>query len=108
MDPMKTSHRLLLLALTAVVCVRLSEPATGATASVPGTLTAEDLATLRSGDARRLEAALDRGVSVHARDVRGNTPLMLATLHGAHMGGRSLVTRISATGATVSKIELAE
>ncbi|HMS60489.1 MAG TPA: homoserine kinase [Tepidiformaceae bacterium] len=39
---------------------------------------------------------------------RAVSAAMLATLHNAHMGGRSLVTRISATGATVSKIELAE
>jgi ankyrin repeat protein len=97
---MKTSHRLLLLALTAVVCVRLSEPATGATASVPGTLTAEDLATLRSGDARRLETALDRGVSVHARDVRGNTPLMLATLYGDVTAMRLLLRRGAEVDAT--------
>ena len=39
---------------------------------------------------------------------RAVSAAMLQTLQAAHMSGRSLVTRISATGATVSKIELAE
>ncbi len=37
---------------------------------------------LRSGDARQLRAALDRGAPANARDAQGNTPLMFAAVYG--------------------------
>jgi hypothetical protein len=37
---------------------------------------------LRNGDARLIRGALDKGASANARDAKGNTPLMLATVYG--------------------------
>jgi len=50
-------------------------------AEVPS-LDAGYFAALRSGDVSKLRSALDRGASANARDAQGNTPLMLAAIHG--------------------------
>ncbi|MCW5555691.1 MAG: ankyrin repeat domain-containing protein [Verrucomicrobiae bacterium] len=48
----------------------------------PSPINSEFFKVLRSGDARLLRAALDRGTPVNAHDAQGNTPLMLAAVYG--------------------------
>jgi len=63
------------------------------------------LTTLRTGDARQLRSALDRGVDVNARDARGNTPLLHAAVYGDLASVQLLLDRgadVNATNATGS------
>ena len=62
------------------VLARAAIVACGLSACAP---TAGELANaVRRGDAEATRTLLDRGRSIDARDRDGNTPLMLATLHG--------------------------
>jgi len=63
-------------------------------------LTSDFQATLRSGDAAKLRAALDLGASPRARDAMGNTPLMLAAAHGDVACVRLLLERGAEVNAT--------
>lgn len=69
-------------------------------------LSPEHTAVLRSGDARQLRAALDRGLPINGRDAKGNTPLMLAATYGDVASMRLLLERgadvnaANASGAT--------
>lgn len=64
------------------------------------TINPEFLTTLRTGDARQLRAALDRGVEVNARDVRGNTPLLHAAVYGDLASVQLLLDRGADVNAT--------
>src|SRR5580765_2431281 len=57
-------------------------------------------AVLRSGDVSKLHAALDQGASANARDAQGNTPLMLAAIHGGVESLRLLLDRGAEVNAT--------
>lgn len=57
-------------------------------------------AVLRSGDARRLREALDGGASAEARDEKGNTALMHATVYGNLACMRLLLDRGANVNAT--------
>lgn len=49
---------------------------------VPSPIRPDFFNVLRSGEARQLRAALERGAPVNGRDAQGNTPLMLAAVYG--------------------------
>lgn len=51
-------------------------------AETPGKISTEFFATLRGGDARQLEKAIEGGASANGRDERGNTPLMISAIYG--------------------------
>lgn len=72
---------------------------TTALATTP-TLSPEYLATLRSGDVRKLRAALDSGAPVNARDAQGNTPLLHAAVYGDAACVRLLLERGAEVNAT--------
>jgi len=63
-------------------------------------LTSDFLATLRSGEVRKLRAALDQGASPVARDTKGNTPLMHAAAYGNVACLRLLIERGAEVNAT--------
>ena len=50
--------------------------------SGPTGITSQYFQTLRSGDAKQLREALERGSPVNGRDAAGNTPLMLVAVYG--------------------------
>ena len=55
---------------------------------------------LRSGDVRKLRAALDAGASANAPDATGNTPLMVTAVYGDLASLRLLVERGADVNAT--------
>jgi hypothetical protein len=74
------------------------------TASATAPILEASFATvLRNGDVQQLRAALDAGASVKARDVRGNTPLLLA----ASYGDAACVRLLLARGAEINATNLA-
>lgn len=98
---MKRLVPLLVLVLVAASGVGASEAAPEPAAGRPesASIGPEYLTVLRAGDARRLEAFLDRGGAVNARDVRGNTALMLAALYGDEASMQVLLRRGAAVNA---------
>ena len=87
-DFMKTIRILLLYVLALAGSRHLAAAATEAP-----TITLEFFNVLRSSDARQLREALDHGAPVNARDVAGNTPLMLAAVYGDVASVRLLLDR---------------
>jgi ankyrin repeat protein len=57
-------------------------------------------AVLRSGDVSKLRAALEHGALANARDAQGNTPLILAAIHGNLESLRLLLDRGADVNAT--------
>lgn len=74
-----------------ILCVQAVQPAS---------LDSDYLAALGSGDARRLRERLDQGTSPNARDVNGNTALMLAAVYGDVSSLRLLLERGADVNAT--------
>jgi ankyrin repeat protein len=77
----------------------LSSPLVAADPPSPR-LTPEFMTVLRSGDARRLRQALDRGAPVNTRDSAGNSPLMWAAVYGDAACMRLLLSRGADVNAT--------
>lgn len=87
------------LALYAVVIACGRSSLATALAATP-TLDAQFFATLRSGDAHQLRAALDGGADVSARDAKGNTPLLHAAVYRDDACVRLLLDRGADVNAT--------